>query len=181
MSDNSKVTIHMVSSLDGFIAKGDGSVDWMHSEKHYEKGKVLKDEDIMQFLASVDCYVMGSKTYETALQLGWPYGDKPVYVATRRDLPVNTESVHLFDEDLTGFMPPLRRRYQSIWMVGGAALTRDFLRRQLADELVVSIMPVLLGEGTLFFDFIGTEQRLHLKDSTAYSDGMVELTYRILK
>lgn len=66
-------------------------------------------------------------------------------------------------------------------MVGGAMLTKAFLRLNLADEIVVSIMPILLGDGTLFFDYIGSEQRLHLKDVTAYKDGMVELSYTIKK
>ncbi|MEO0528495.1 MAG: dihydrofolate reductase family protein, partial [Bacteroidota bacterium] len=68
---------------------------------------------------------------------------------------------------------------KNIWMVGGALLTKDFLRLGLADEINVTIVPMLLGDGTLFFDFIGTERPLHLKDVTAYTDGMVELCYEI--
>jgi dihydrofolate reductase len=64
-------------------------------------------------------------------------------------------------------------------MVGGAATTKDFIRQQLVDEIIISIMPIILGNGTLFFDFIGQEQVLHLKDVTAYQDGMVELSYEV--
>ena len=66
-------------------------------------------------------------------------------------------------------------------MAGGAHSTRAFLQAGLADEIVVSIMPILIGSGTPFFDHIGQEQALHLKDVTAYDDGMVELTYEIRK
>lgn len=66
-------------------------------------------------------------------------------------------------------------------MVGGAVLTKEFLRQKLADGIIGSIMPVILGGGLLFFDHIGRENRLHLKDLTAYADGMVELHYQILK
>lgn len=66
-------------------------------------------------------------------------------------------------------------------MVGGARLAKDFLRLKLADGIIISIMPVILGDGTLFFDYIGQEQNLHLKDVTAYNDGMVELSYEIRK
>ena len=77
---NSRVTIHMVSSLDGFIAKKDGSISWMHSKDTYRKGIELSDEYVANFLKSMDCYVMGSRTYEHAIELGWPYGEVPVLV-----------------------------------------------------------------------------------------------------
>ncbi len=72
-----KVTIHMVSSLDVFIAKKDGSISWMKSTDTYEPGVTLTDAYIAEFLKSIDCYVMGSLTYEHALELGWPYGKTP--------------------------------------------------------------------------------------------------------
>ena len=66
-------------------------------------------------------------------------------------------------------------------MVGGSMLTKEFIRLKLADELIISFMPILLGDGMLFFDYIGREQKLHLKDVKSYKDGMVELTYEIIK
>ena len=75
----------------------------------------------------------------------------------------------------------LRAEHENIWLAGGAVLTKEFLKQDLADEIVVSIMPVLLGDGTLFFDFIGIEKTLNLTDVTAYKDGMVEITYAIKK
>ena len=178
----STLTIHMVSSLDGFIAKKDESVTWMQSADHYESGQTLTEEAIATFLATIDCYVMGAKTYEHALELGWPYGDVPVVVLTHRDLTDQRSTVSFVRGDLTELIVNvLKPKYGSIWMVGGAMLTKEMLRYQLADEIVISIMPILLGDGTLFFDFIGQEQLLHLKDVTAYQDGMVELTYEIVK
>ncbi|MEM7373642.1 MAG: dihydrofolate reductase family protein [Bacteroidota bacterium] len=180
-SDRSTVTIHMVSSLDGFIAKKDGSISWMQSSDTYEQGITLTDEYIAEFLASIDCYVMGSRTYEHALELGWPYGDVPLTVLTSRDLARERESVEFYSGDLTELLElHLKPIYKNIWMVGGAMLTKEFLRQKLADKIVLSIMPIILGDGTLFFDYIGQEQRLHLADVTAYTDGMVELSYDIL-
>lgn len=172
----------MVSSLDGFIAKKDGSISWMKSTDTYEKGVTLTDEYIAEFLKSIDCYVMGSKTYEHALELGWLYGEVPVYVLTNRNLTTDKENVEFYNDDLEQLVnDKLKSNYKSIWMVGGAALTKEFIRLNLADEIVISIVPVLLGGGTLFFDYIGKEKPLHLKDVTAFKDGMVELTYEILK
>ncbi|MEO0337854.1 MAG: dihydrofolate reductase family protein [Bacteroidota bacterium] len=180
--NRSKTTIHMVASLDGFIAKPDKSIDWMHSQDMYEHGIELSQKEINDFLAGIDCYVMGSKTYERALELGWPYGDTPVVVLTSRKLPIIKDSVSFYAGDLTECIQDhLKTQYRNIWIVGGAALTREILRLQLADELVVSIMPILIGGGKLFFEYIGMEQPLHLVASKAYKDGMVELTYAIVK
>lgn len=180
MKENSKVTIHMVSSLDGFIAKKDNDVSWMHSTDHYEKGKTLTEEDISAYLKSIDCYVMGSRTYEHALELGWPYGDVPVIVVSKRDLNTDKKSVEFYSGDLEQLVKTqLKPKYKNIWMVGGTMLTKAFLRLELADEIIMTIMPIILGDGILFFDFVGKEQLLHLKDITAYKDGMVELTYEV--
>ena len=179
-TENSKITIHMVSSLDGFVAKKDGSVSWMHSKDNYEKGIELTKEYISEFLKSIDCYVMGSKTYEHAVELGWPYGEVPVFVLTERDLKSDKKSVQFLSGDLNDIVSnQLKTQYKNIWMVGGTMLTKEFLRLGLADEINITIIPTLLGEGTLFFDYIGKEIPLHLKDVTAFKDGMVEIVYEI--
>jgi len=172
----------MVSSLDGFIAKKDGSISWMNSKDSYDNGIELTEEYISNFLQSIDCYVMGSRTYELAVKLGWPYGDVPVYVLTNRNLKSEQKSVQFLTGDLTKIVnQKLKPGYSNIWMVGGSMLTKEFLRLGLADEINITIIPVLLGGGTLFFDYIGKELLLHLKDSTAFKDGMVELLYEIKK
>ena len=177
-SDTPKVTIHMVSSLDGFIAKKDGSVSWLESSDSYEKG--VSGEDAEEFLKTIDCFVLGSRTYETALALGWPYGDVPTIVLSHRDLPAARESVVFYSGDLNKLVNErLKRSYKNIWLVGGSVLVRDFIRLKLADDIRLSIVPIIIGDGTPFLDHIGQEQSLHLKDVTAYRDGMVELWYEI--
>lgn len=172
----------MVASLDGFVAKKDGDISWMQSLDHYEKGMVLTEAYIADFLKSIDCYVMGARTYEHALELGWPYGDTPVVVLTNRDLKSERESVSFYSGDLHQLLEGhLQAHYRSVWMVGGPMLTKAFLQAGLADEIVMSIMPVILGDGLLFFDYIGRQQRLHLKNVNTYQDGMVELSYEIVK
>src|SRR4029077_16117779 len=82
------VTLHMVSSLDGFIAKKDNSVSWLDSPGSvYEAGVSISQEEIANFIKAIDCYVLGSRTYEHALELGWPYGDSPAVVVTSREWP----------------------------------------------------------------------------------------------
>jgi dihydrofolate reductase len=171
----------MVSSLDGFIAKKDGSISWMETTDNYEKGVIPSKEFIADFLKSIDCYVMGSRTYEHALQLGWPYGEVPVVVLTHRDLTKDRKNVNFYSGDLDKLVNDLKPKFKNIWMVGGSMLAKDFIRMKLADEIIISILPVVLGDGTLFFDFIGLEQPLHLKGVTAYKNGMVELNYEVKK
>jgi dihydrofolate reductase len=181
-----KVTIHMVSSLDGIIAKKDNSVSWFETSDHFEKGITISEQDTAAFLKTIDCYVMGSRTYEHALELsrsyGWAYGDVPTIVVSQRDLPIERQNIEIYSGDLNKLVDErLKSRYKSVWVVGGAMLARDFIRLKLADEIRLSVMPIMLGEGTLFFDQVGQEQALHLKDVTAYKSGMVELWYEIKK
>ena len=175
----SNITLHMVCSLDGYIAKNDGSIDWMLSKDSFAEGVTLTEKDISDFLASVDCYVMGSHTYEHALELGWPYGETPVFVLSSRPLPKEKETITFYSGDLEEFVEQTLSQYNNIWMVGGSMLTREFLKQEFVDEIVVTIIPIILGNGLPFFEAIGKEIPLHLKDVKAFTDGMVELSYKI--
>lgn len=176
----------MVSSVDGIIAKKDNSVSWFETADNYEKGINITEQEAVEFLKTIDCYVMGSRTYEHALELsktyGWAYGDVPTIVVTSRNLPIERKNIELYSGDPDKLVNErLKPNYKNVWVVGGAMLVKDFIRLKLADEIRLSVMPIILGGGTLFFDQIGKEQTLHLKDVTAYKSGMVELLYEIKK
>ena len=186
MSDESfKITIHMVSSLDGYIAKRDNSVSWFETSDNYENGVNLSTEEATEFLKKIDCYVMGSRTYELALKLskeyGWPYGDVPTVVLTTRDLPVERENVEIYSGELNKLVEEkLKPDYKNVWLVGGAEVASEFIRLKLAGEIRISILPIILGDGLRFLDRIGQEYALHLNNVTAYKSGMVELRYEIM-
>ena len=174
----------MVASVDGFIAKPDNSVSWFETEDRYDKG--VAGEDSAEFLKTIDCYVMGARTYEHALALsrsyGWAYGDTPTIVLTHRILPVERPNVEIYSGDLHKLVNErLKPNYKNVWLVGGASLVTDFIRLHLADEIRQSILPIILGDGLLFFNQLEKEQPLHLKKVTAYKSGMVELCYEIRK
>jgi dihydrofolate reductase len=174
----------MVSSLDGIIVKKDNSVSWFETKDKYENG--VEEENEEEFMKTIDCFVMGSRTYEHALELskdyGWAYGDVPTIVVTNRNLPVDRRNIEIYSGDLNKLVNErLKPNYKNSWLVGGAMLAKDFIRLKLADQIRVSILPIILGDGTLFFDHIGQEQALHLKDVKAYKSGMVELCYEIRK
>src|SRR5579872_6307179 len=110
----STVTLHVVSSIDGFIAKKDNTISWMDSFDVYEKG--VADEGA-EAVPSIDCYVLGSRTYEHALQLGWPYGDTPTIVVTNRKLPSTRKSVEFYSGVLKRLVDErLAPRYGNIWL-----------------------------------------------------------------
>src|SRR5687767_5962542 len=137
----SRVTIHMAVSLDGFIARKDGSVDWLETTDEFEDGETLNPAYVEQFVATIDCYVMGPRTYETALDFagkgfGWSYGDKPTFVLTSRELPKPRDTVEFYSGDLRELVNGrLKPTFRSIWFVGGGAVSGECLRLGLADEV----------------------------------------------
>ncbi len=174
----------MVSSLDGIIAKKDNSISWFDTFDYYDKG--VEQQNTENFLKTIDCYVMGAKTYEHALELsrsyGWACGDTPTIVVSHRNLQVERENIKIYSGDLNKLInEQLNPYYKNVWVVGGATLIKDFIRLKLADEIRLSIIPIILGDGILFFDHVGLEQPVHLKDVTAYKNGIVELWYEIRK
>jgi dihydrofolate reductase len=171
------VTLHVVSSLDGFIAKKDNTVAWMNGGL-YEAGISISAEEIAAFIKTIDCYVLGSRTYEHALELGWPYGDTPVVVVTSREWPPARNSVEFYSGDLKTLVDQkLAPRFRNIWLVGGAMLCQRFLELRLVDEIRLTIAPVLLGDGLRLFGGSPAEEHWNLKNVVAYRNGFVELTY----
>jgi len=181
---DSGVTIHMAASLDGFIARKHGRVDWMETKDDFAGGDTL-DPAFVAFLKSIDCYVMGSKTYETALNfeakgLGWAYGDKPLFVLTSRKLPRTRDTVEFYSGDLAQFVNGrLRPAFRSIWFVGGGSVSGECLRLGLADKVRYSILPILIGDGTRFFEKLDKDVALHLTEVKGYKSGVVALCYEV--
>ena len=182
---DSRVTIHMAASLDGFIARKDGSVDWLETSDVFVGGETMDPGFVEAFLKTIDCYVMGSRTYETALNFeakgfGWSYGDKPTFVLTHRELPQIRDTVEFYAGDLAQFVNGrLRPMFHHIWFAGGGVVSAECLRRGLADEVRYSILPILIGDGIPFFEKLDRDVALHLAEVKAYESGMVALRYEV--
>ena len=177
------MTLHVVASLDGFIARKDNSVSWLDAPGSvYEAGVSVSEEEIAAFVKAIDCYVLGSRTYEHALELGWPYGDTPTVVLTNRELSSTKKSVEFYSGDLTTLVrEKLAPRYRNIWLVGGAIASQRFLSLGLVDEIKLTVAPVLLGDGLRLFGDSEAETRWTLKSVAAYRNGFVELSYAATK
>src|ERR1051326_6106837 len=182
---DSRVTIQMAASLDGFIARKDGSVDWLETSDEFAAGETLDPSFVEAFLKTIDCYAMGCGTYETALRfeakgLGGSYGDKPTFVLTSREMPRTRDTVEFYSGDLAEFVNgQLRPRFRSIWFVGGGVVSAECLRLGLADEVRYSILPILIGDGIHFFEKLDKDVALHLTEVKAYKSGTVGLRYEV--
>jgi dihydrofolate reductase len=157
----------------------------METSDEFTGGDTMDPGAVEAFLNAIDCYVVGSRTYETALNfeakgLGWAYGDKPVFVLISRDLPRTRDTVEFYSGDLAQFVNGrLRPAFRSIWLVGGGIVCGECLRLGLADEVRYSILPILIGDGIPFFEKLDTDVALHLPEVKAYKSGVVELRYEV--
>jgi len=157
----------------------------METSDTFEAGETMTPEIVSAFLETIDCYVMGSRTYETALDFeakgfGWAYGSKPVFVLTRRTLRKTRETVEFCSGDLARVLDErLKPNFRSIWVVGGGQVSGECLRLGLADEVRYSIMPVVIGDGVSFFEGLDKDVALHLVEVKAYTSGLVALRYEV--
>lgn len=179
---NSRVTIHMVASVDGYIAKKDNSIEWFETAHDFEGGQDFASPE--EFFKTVDCFVMGANTYELAESLsekyGWPYGDIPTIVVTHRQFENKRSNVSFYSGNLVQlFEEQLYPKYKNIWLAGGSMLTKELLLLNLADEIRLNVLPIILGNGLPFFDAIGKEIKLELTENKTYKNGMVELCYKL--
>jgi len=166
-----KIILYIASSLDGYIARENGDVDWL---------PINTDSGYDNFYKSIDTVIMGKKTYDQILTFGdYPYKGKKSYVFTRNDSLTKDENVE-FASNVEEFSRNLVSSKGNIWLVGGSELFSAFLEHKLVDEIILSIIPTVLGKGIPLFQNINQEANLKLIKTTEYS-GFVELTYKVLK
>ena len=176
MSEESKVVLFIASSLDGYIAKDDDSLDWLF--KAEEKGE--GDNGYLPFYDSIDTILMGRKTYDQILILEngiFPYIDKDCYVFSRSAQQEN-DNVKFIDEDLAQFVDRLKKSHHQIWLVGGGELVHTFMKDKLIDELIITIIPILLGRGISLFKESDMEIKLNLKKTEIFNQ-FVQLHYKV--
>ena len=166
-----KIILYIASSLDGYIARENGDVDWL---------PINTDSGYDNFYKSIDTVIMGKKTYDQILTFGdYPYKGKKSYVFTRNDSLTKDENVE-FASNVEEFSRNLVSSKGNIWLVGGSELFSAFLEHKLVDEIILSIIPTVLGKGIPLFQNINQEANLKLIKTTEYR-GFVELTYKVLK
>ena len=170
-----EVVYYVAASLDGYIATPDGGVEWLDP---FQSGS--EDYGYSAFYDSVDAVLLGSRTYVQSLGFGeWPYPDKPCWVFSGSINSSVPDGVTVTDRSPREVVSELSERdVTRAWLVGGGSLAASFRDAGLITELIVSIMPVILGGGVPLFAVPGPRTRLHLTDSTVYGDGVTQLVYR---
>jgi dihydrofolate reductase len=171
-----KVSVYIATSLDGFIARRNGEIDWLTG------GEAGQDYGYADFMSTIDCVVMGRNTYEKVLTFGgWPY-EKRVIVLTSRDLTVapelttRVEALNVSPQELIAELE--RRGVHHIYLDGGATIQR-FLRETLVDEMTIATIPVLIGDGLPLFGPLKRDIQLQLFTSNSFSNGFVQSKYKV--
>ncbi len=167
-----KVVLGLGISLDGYIARPDGAVDFLFMPKDYSMGP---------FFATIDTAIMGRKTYDVGLKMSGGtynnYGMKS-YVFSHSQPPGERGGVTFVNESLKSFLEKLRRRPgKNIWLMGGGELARDFLKDDLVDELYIGIVPVLVGQGIPLFPSGFPQREFTLLENKTFSKGLIALKY----
>ena len=174
MNSNRKVILYIAMSLDGFIAKHDDDISFLSQVE--QEGE---DYGYSAFIEIVDTVILGRKTYDKVLSMGFevPYGERDVYVLTRSSNP-DSGTVHYYSGNLTDLISRLKKQDgKNIYCDGGAETVHAFVRDDLFDELIISIIPILLGDGIRLFGQNFQEQQLQLIQSRSFEKGLVQLHY----
>lgn len=177
-----KFSVYIATSLDGFIARPDGGLDWLPQPQAAPDGE---DYGYQAFSDSIDTLVMGRATYEKALTFGaWPYeGKRTVVLSSGQPAIPNHLKPHV---ETTGLLPHALAEHlvktgsRSVYVDGGKTI-QSFLRAGLIDEITLTMVPVLIGSGLPLFGPIEADVRLELMSSRSFADGLVQSTYRVRK
>jgi dihydrofolate reductase len=167
-----RVVLGVGISLDGYIARPDGSVDFLFMPKDYSMGPFFK---------RIDMALMGRKTYEMGLKLGGGSISSPgmkCYVFSRTLEAGQRGEVTITSKTPKHFVGEVRKKKgKDIWLMGGGELTREFLREDLVDELYLGVVPVLIGEGIMAFPSGFPQREFALKENKTFSQGLIALWY----
>lgn len=176
-------SVFIATSADGFIARADGSIDWL--EKVNASVPAGTDLGFERFFASVDVLIMGRKTFEMAMSFSqWPYADKAVIVLSRSlsGLPAGTPgSVTLSHELPAALVQRLSAEGFSHAYVDGGLTIQSFLAKGLIDDMTITVVPVLLGQGLPLFGPLAQDVALEMIASQAFPFGFVQTHYRVAK
>ncbi len=169
-----KISIYIATSIDGYIARKDGSLDWLD-----QVGGFDEDYGFQKLLDSIDAVILGRNTYEIAARvIDWPYKGKRIVVLSN-SLQVVREEAELFRGDLTQLVFQLHSDgIKHVWIDGGVTISQ-FLDLQMVDSMTLSVIPVILGGGMPLFSEIGKELPCRLVSSQSYPSGLVQLNYEL--
>jgi dihydrofolate reductase len=176
-----KVSVFIATSLDGFIARRDGELDWLDDAN--TRVPVGEDCGFKEFMGSVDALIMGRKTFEKVLSFGeWPYGQAPVVVLSRKQIsfPIGVPSTVSHSSDsLCELLERLSHEGAKHVYVDGGKTIQGFLADGLINEITLTVIPIILGDGIPLFGLSKDDVSLTHLRTTVYDFGFVQTTYSV--
>ena len=162
----------MACSLDGYIARPNGKVDWLFQDDDYGYGK---------FYESVGSVIMGGTTFKQIKSFGpFPYKEKECFVFSRNALESDPD-VTFIPKDIAGFTRTLKSsREKDIWLCGGSEIISLLMYHQLVDKMILSVHPVILGEGIALFKNETGDWPLRLVNCQSFPSGLVQIHYDLV-
>jgi dihydrofolate reductase len=176
MVKQSRVIVYIAVSLDGFIAKQDGDIDWLSIVN-----SPLEDYGYGAFIKNIDTVIMGRKSYDKICSLGveFPHKDKRCYVLSRTQHTSNNNNMLFYQGNVTSLLEEIKSNTKkNIYVEGGAQVIDELRRNDLIDEYIISIIPILLGRGISLFKESEVEETLKLINTQSYSSGLVQVHYQ---
>lgn len=177
-----KVSVYIATSIDGFIARSDGDVAWLHSIDNTDENE---DYGYEKFMSSVDVLIMGRNTFEKVLTFGkWPYKNKRIVVISSRtvEIPINlAKFVEASSSEPFKLLANLERQGVKHVYVDGGKTIQGFLYAGLVDELIITKIPRLIGSGIPLFGPLSGDIILDHLGTHSYRNGLVQSKYRVIK
>lgn len=180
MEASSPVIVYIACSLDGFISGPENDVSWLPQVEIDTSNGGLNFTD---FCKGVGALLMGRQTFDTVngFDLPWPYGETPVYVATHNELDTTIPTVTRVEGDIETIIEQVRSKVDSkIIYVDGGDIIRQALGSNLIDEIIVTLIPIVLGKGQSLFAGMEDRKNLVLLSQSNVGNGMVQLHYRVV-
>lgn len=172
------IVLYIATSLDGFIARPDGNLDWLTSIPQPENGD---DYGYSDLLKSIGTTVMGRKTYEEIIGFGgeWPYvGIDSYVVTTNNDFTIQSPDTYRLTENVKDFLTDLKSKTdKDIWLIGGGQLITKLINENVLDRMIITIIPKIIGEGVPLFANKPNETNWKLIEAKTYDTGVVSLIY----
>ncbi|NDV96154.1 dihydrofolate reductase [Dysgonomonas sp. 521] len=173
-----KIKLYIAASIDGYIADTDGGLDWLSGYPITPELNYGYDE----FFNSVDSVIMGGRTYRDILNMDviYPYRDKTSYIITRnKDSQTSKENIQFLSENVIETITSLKEQQgKDIWLVGGGEIIVMLLDNNLVDEMIITHIPKILGDGIPLFPKMKTESNWRLHNSQSYSNGVLSVEYQ---
>jgi dihydrofolate reductase len=173
----SKTTLYIATTLDGKIARKDGSLDWLFALANPNQ----IDHGYADFLKRIGTTIMGKNTYNEILGFGveWPYRGMDSYIATtNKELQATMPETYIISSNISDHINKLKGQSQKdIWLIGGGQLITYFLNNDLLDRMILSLIPTIIGEGISLFPDNPKEIIWELSNVEKFETGVVNLTY----